>query len=319
MHPKFVIIDRQRAFIPSCNVSWEPWLEGCVEITGDTVSSLLSFYTRTWGDTPSYEQPHGSQVHKGRMFDAQQAGLASIQSTAHYQTALGALGTLLTFVLPSSHHRNPQFRPFPWQSCPTPPATPLNVAVLQLFEQAQRSIYIQTPNLTCEAVIAALLDALRRGVDVTIVTNRNMMLLEQLVTAGTTTSWSIKALVRRFHRLKPAPDAHRDLEAGRPAVGHLRISCFRARCQAGSGGHERRPLIAAAAVHGEEPVHSHLKLTIVDGEYTMLGSGNMDRASWMTSQELGVLFHDRQFCVGVKTGVDQVLEGRLDLVFDSEG
>lgn len=36
------------------------------------------------------------------------------------------------------------------------------------------------------------------------------------------------------------------------------------------------------------PTKLHLKLTIVDEAIAVLGSGNMDRASWVTSQEVGV-------------------------------
>ncbi len=323
MHPKFVIIDQRRAFLPSCNVSWEAWLEGCVEIEGDAVRSLLSFYSRTWKQLAHDLEPRfgngdgdGDGIAEGSFFDARQAGLALAPSTAHHRAGLAgpeSRATLPTLVLPSSCHRNPRFHPFPWQRHPAPPGTPLNVALLQLFEHAERSIFVQTPNLTCEPVVAALLDALARGVDVVIVTNRNMMLLEQLVTAGTTTSWCIRSLIRRFGRLPE--HSHRDPEANRRGPGRLHISYFRARCQAGRGGHETRPLIASA--RGEEPVHSHLKLTLVDAEYAVLGSGNLDRASWFTSQELGILFQDQEFCHMVKAGIDGVLEGRLDLVFDS--
>lgn len=315
MHPKFVIIDGQRAFVPSCNVSWEPWLEACVELTGDAVRSLLSFYTRTWGEAGDPRQPAGSTVVEDAALDARLANLTSITSTAHrrfdfrYKTSLPAL------VLPSSHHRNPRFRPFPWQRTAAPPSTPLNVAVLQLLGHARQHIYIQTPNITCEPVIAALLDALARGVRVTIVTNRNLMLLEQLLTAGTTTSWCIRSLIRRFHRLEAASA---DVEAGRPAVGRLQISYFRARAQSHPAQRERGPWMRDPP-RDEEPVHSHLKLTLVDGTYTVLGSANMDRASWYTSQELSLLFHSRDFCETVRAGIERVLEGRLNLVFDSDG
>ena len=329
MHPKFVIIDRQRAFVPSCNISWEPWLEGCVEITGDTVQALLSFYSLTWESTLDIRQSLEQEVDENQAFDVGQADLALISSTAHCRTTFPPSQMVLpTLVLPSSHHRNPRFRPLPWQKYPTPPSTPLNIALLQLFDQAQRSIYLQTPNITCEPVLLALLDALRRGVDVTIVTNRNMMLLEQLVTAGTTTSWCIRSLVRRFKQLKAATEGRRhgrdagtessrNLEAGRHPLGHLRISYFHARAHDSPSGHERRPLVTNPS-QGEEPVHSHLKLTLVDDEYAVFGSGNMDRASWYTSQELGILFHDCDFSARVKAAVDGVLEGRLDLVFDSD-
>lgn len=325
MHPKFVIIDRQRAFIPSCNVSWEPWLEGCVEITGDAVTSLMSFYALTWEKHLDFRKSLPA-IHSSRTSELQDQlldprDLIFVPSSAHHLVRPAASSAPLpTLVLPSSHHQNPQFRFLPWQQAAKPPATPLNVAMLELFEQAQRSIYLQTPNLTCEPVIAALLDALKRGVDVTIVTGRNMMLLEQLVTAGTTTSWCLRSLIRRFEKLRT--HAARDLESGDPGLGHLRISYFRPRsaAKAGKRGSQARAVndTQMQDPEEEEPVHSHLKLTIVDGEFTVLGSGNMDRASWYTSQELGVLFQDPAFAVSVREGVDLVLNQRLSLVFDSE-
>ncbi|KAK4160609.1 hypothetical protein QBC43DRAFT_347240 [Cladorrhinum sp. PSN259] len=324
MHPKFVIIDRQRAFIPSCNVSWEPWLEGCVEITGDAVNGLLSFYSRTW-DVSRSESGLGRlpnpdrDAPASRGFDAQEAGLVKITSTADCNTVFDNLtAPTQTILLPSSSHRNPRFRPFPWQKHPEPPSTPLNVAMLELLEGARQSIYMQTPNLTCEAVIGSLLDAVIRGVDVTIVTGRDMMLLEQLVTAGTTTSWCIRSLLRRFRKLEVGIRGQRaaDVEVGQttPRLGRLLVSYFRPRPRSQSIGRERQPLMTEGQ---EDPVHSHLKLTIVDHQFTVLGSGNMDRASWFTSQELGVLFHNQALATSIRTAVDGVLDSRLDVVFDS--
>ncbi len=195
MHPKFVIVDGQRAFLPSCNVSWETWLEGCVEITGDAVAGLVAFYSRTW-----------DRREPGQAADL--PGPAPEAVTADDTTGGGAAGggvgvvvkwpradrrPLPTILLPSPHHRYPRFRPFPWQRAPAPPLTPLNVALLQLFELAKQHVYVQTPDLTCDVVLSALLDAVRRGVDVHVVTNRNMMLFEQLLTAGTINSWCVRA------------------------------------------------------------------------------------------------------------------------------
>ena len=39
---------------------------------------------------------------------------------------------------------------------------------------------------------------------------------------------------------------------------------------------------------------SHIKCTLVDEEVIVLSSGNMDRASWYTSQELGIALEGRQ-------------------------
>ena len=59
-----------------------------------------------------------------------------------------------------------------------------------------------------------------------------------------------------------------------------------------------------------EPVQSHLKLTIIDGEITVLGSGNMDRASWYTSQELGIALISKHFAESVREGVDGLMRAR---------
>jgi len=48
MHPKFVLVDRQRSFVPSCNVSWESWFEGCIEMEGEICLKLLEFYKDFW-------------------------------------------------------------------------------------------------------------------------------------------------------------------------------------------------------------------------------------------------------------------------------
>ncbi|KAK0741447.1 hypothetical protein B0T18DRAFT_332919 [Schizothecium vesticola] len=326
MHPKFVIVDRERAFIPSCNVSWESWLEGCVQITGAAVASLVRFYALTWDRELETERALSTSIDETPDFDPQAASLHHVSSPAHRRVALpSATSPTTTLVLPSSHHWNPRY-PFPWQKAPDAPATPLNIALLELFDHAKRSIYVQTPNITCRPVIDALLDALQRGVDVTIVTNRNMMLLEQLVTAGTTTGLCLRTLVRRYRRL--SGDRHgqisggrgrggdEDVEAASASSGQLSILSFRPRIGAKLDEHEEQPLMAGAD-RGEEPVHSHLKLTIVDDEFTVLGSGNMDRASWWTSQELGILFHDGELASAVRSGVEGVMDGRFDVVFDS--
>lgn len=71
---------------------------------------------------------------------------------------------------------------------------------------------------------------------------------------------------------------------------------------------------------------SHVKLTLVrsrNDSTIVLGSGNMDRASWVTSQELGVLIEDTDEA-GNATGIverfwDKVskdLDGCLETYFD---
>ncbi|GAP93355.1 putative phospholipase D nuclease [Rosellinia necatrix] len=321
IHPKFLIIDRQRAWLPSCNVSWEPWLEGCVEITGDAVATLIRFYSSVWD--------RHSEVGRQVLADdglQQQANAISnfndivpipIPSPAS-QSIAPRLDAVPTILLPSSHHRNPRFHLLPWQRSPHPPATPLNCAVLCLFAMAEKKIYVQTPNLTSATVTDALLEALNRGVEVTIVTSKGMMIWEQLLTSGTTTSRCLRSFIKAYKqqqkRLKSSTRVNDnegsnlmlDPEAQWPKLGSLEVFYFHPLPE---NQLERMP---------EEPVHSHLKLTMIDEEYAVLGSGNMDRASWFTSQELGILFQSSEFAANVSNVIDQTLRNRRSIVFSSK-
>ena len=58
--------------------------------------------------------------------------------------------------------------------------------------------------------------------------------------------------------------------------------------------HEVGRLRVGYFVPGSIYKKSHIKGTVVDEEVIVLGSGNMDRASWYTSQELGIALEGRQ-------------------------
>jgi phosphatidylserine/phosphatidylglycerophosphate/cardiolipin synthase-like enzyme len=295
MHPKFIIVDRKIAVLPSCNVSWEDWFEGCVTLTGPVVSCFVNFWREFWAQQedrdelvnisrdPSHEEvsarPHQQQPQQGQL---------------PLHTPLD-LNNIPTIFLPSPHHRNPDFR-FPWQDHSAPPPTPLNTFFLRSLLSAEREVYIQTPNLTAAPVLTAILSTLRRGIDIHIITSEKLMILEQLVTAGTTTSRCIAKLISRYQNLSSVPPS--DLETGRAKLGTLRIGYF-----IPMGGNRDR-----------EPQQSHLKCTIVDQELVIVGSGNLDRASWYTSQELGVAFFDGVFARRLKGDLEKVLEGRVKTV-----
>lgn len=282
MHPKFLVVDGARAWVPSCNVSWETWFEACVEFEGPAVEVLLEFYRATW----EYGEVQRPRAAVGNGFQAKSGSSAVHRESnpagnVHYFPQTGS-AAVPTVILPSSHHWNPRFNsvvpflPIPFLEEPPPPVTPLNAALLALFENAQRHIQILTPNLTCRTVETSLLSALERGVDVSIVTSRNLMVLEQLVTALTTTSARLPALTRAYEQLLFRYETERDSdpEAGR-GVGRLEVRYYK----------------PEPGARGGEPVVSHVKMARVDGEFVVLGSGNMDRASWYTSQELGVMFY----------------------------
>jgi len=299
MHPKFVVIDREVAVLPSCNVSWENWFEGAVELRGPVVvDGFVRFFEEVWeyrdGEQreprgalePDLEagsiniEPRSASVSRepDRLATTRTVSASTLPSTTELSHQ-----TIKTLFLPSHYHRNPHFRPFPWQQTPPPPPTPLNSFLLHLFTNAATSINMQTPNLTSPPVVAALLSALSRGVSVSIRTNERLMFLEQLVTAGTTTPACVASLTAKHQQLKSQDHETQSLyqNADNASPGRLHIACF-----SGEPGHgDLRDVV---------PVSSHLKITVVDEEVVVLGSGNMDRASWYTSQELGVAFESRE-------------------------
>lgn len=125
------------------------------------------------------------------------------------------------------------------------------------------------------------------------------MILEQLVTAGTITEFEIWKFRLRYSRLLKTYDLsfkNPDLENPPVTPGVFKVGYFRKR-EGGEGG--------------EELVKSHLKMVVVDGEIIVLGSGNMDRASWFTSQELGVALLGRVVAERIRAAVDEGLEGRV--------
>ncbi|KFH42458.1 hypothetical protein ACRE_068030 [Hapsidospora chrysogenum ATCC 11550] len=308
MHPKYLVVDGARAWVPSCNVSWERWFEGCVEVEGDVVRQLLTFHDSVWDGQGSADSPFGvtnplpaampttSRSNKRASLHSGGLGMSATQSLK-----FSAAQPVPTIFLPSSHHRNPHFSLFPFLSQSNPPMTPLNAALLTLFENAQSNISIVTPNVTSWPVLEALLAALARGVDVEIRTSRSMMVLEQLVTACTTTAWCLDRFISKYKAQVNAKPKLNDPEAPSIGTGRLDILYY-------------KPLESRLA-EDDEPVLSHFKMTMVDDEYLVLGSGNMDRASWWTSQEIGILFYvpdfeGRQLWEGV-------LERRAEYVFRS--
>jgi phosphatidylserine/phosphatidylglycerophosphate/cardiolipin synthase-like enzyme len=307
MHPKFIVVDRKKVVLPSCNISWEEWFEGAATMTGPIVEQFLKFYFSFWErnpDVPTVSWSLGHGLENGP------SDTTTVTDLLKSKSQISA-SKIHTVFLPSPHRRNPRLSPFSATEKVLAPPTPLNTFILTLFAKAERSIRIQTPNVTAPPVLSALLTALARGIDVQILTSERLMILEQLVTAGTTTSRCIATLIKRYRKLATTGSTHpmNDEEAAiSPTLpGRLQISYFEP-----IGGPKNRGREAG------EPQQSHLKMTIVDDEVVVLGSGNLDRASWFTSQELGVAFFDKEVVKKFIIAVDEAMEGRSKLVFDSE-
>lgn len=118
------------------------------------------------------------------------------------------------------------------------------------------------------------------------------MILEQLLTSGTITEicvWKLRRRYKQLRRKKIAQHHFEDIEDGGDArdVGSLRIGYY-------------RPTV--------EYKRTHIKCSTIDNRVVVLGSGNMDRASWYTSQELGVAIEGKE----VVEGIWKAIEGSCD-------
>jgi phosphatidylserine/phosphatidylglycerophosphate/cardiolipin synthase-like enzyme len=303
MHPKFILIDRKLVHLPSCNISWENWFEGCLQVSGPLVHECLQFWMECWATETDIKQkwewPWPGWVPKL---------VAPVHADTGEPALLASRSLSLKEVpavfLPSPHHRNPRFC-LPWHVPPAPPPTPLNTFLLTALNRAEICIVMQTPNLTAEPVLTALLAALERGVHVRILTSERLMILEQFVTAGTTTARCVRRLTDAYQQ-RARQLASSDLESGGGGMGQLRVEFYTPRLG-------RRECYAGAS----EPVQSHFKMTIIDDSIVVLGSGNMDRASWFTSQELGVAFFSTDLVEEIQAARAEALKGRTNLVFDS--
>jgi phosphatidylserine/phosphatidylglycerophosphate/cardiolipin synthase-like enzyme len=313
MHPKFIILDRKTVVLPSCNISWEEWFEGALTMSGPVVQQFLQFYFTFWERRQDVPTPHWTIQGISSFTTTAANAPPAFDTTTSFLKSSAQLSTsdVHTVFLPSPHRRNPHLSPFASTNNILAPATPLNTFILTLFAKAERSIRIQTPNVTAPPVLSALLAALARGIAVQILTSERLMILEQLVTAGTTTSRCIKKLIKRYKELSPSrsrrPASDEEAAISPTQPGRLQVSYFEP-----TGGPRKRGQEAG------EPQQSHLKMTIVDEEVLVLGSGNLDRASWFTSQELGVAFFSKDVVKKVGSAVDEGMHGRSRVVYDSD-
>ena len=334
LHSKYLIIDRSEVYFPSCNVSWEDWYECCIGFRGPIVKQVFEFWRDVWRPAKLVDHLTEQHCHEAHLADKYGGNFESYQISFDGRPLRT---TLLRHPHDSSLRQSLFF--LPASNAPLP-QTPLNTTLLRLITGAKHEIVLLTPNLTSDIAITALCHALKNGINVMLITNRRMMVPEQVVTAGIVTEQVVDKLIKahgrgfegrrmkkRFARLAESlfeQKLHFDEHDGQndqsilQRVGRLQVSYFRRPDGVGTQTAERE--LAFGAICDK----SHIKLTMVDGRAMVLGSGNMDRASWRTSQELGVLvedeietIHSTDTVMKIWRQVEQGLEGCLEHYFDS--
>ncbi|KAF8458132.1 hypothetical protein BGX38DRAFT_1155982 [Terfezia claveryi] len=330
LHGKYVIVDRKRLLLPSCNVSWEEWLEGMGVFEGGIVDSYLEYYHETWGGTgESLQSLSGNQIdlRTESIWTPKPLPPLSIQfprdrllptiflTQPHHAVfpPLGFVPTVISRVISTclSLNISPSITPAP--------LTPQNIFMAALVRQARRSIFIQTPNLTCPDLLEVLYERLTRNgesIDIEIITCTKMMFLEQVVTTGfggpsksdgmerklrwgATTESCVNELLRRVNDSIS--------ENSTLSIYYYNPLPVISASSASDGDVEST---FTAQEEMEMAQQSHVKAMIVDKEVTIIGSANGDRASWFTSGEVNVMVLDGNFAKGVKDSLEKGVGSR---------
>ncbi|KAF3391440.1 hypothetical protein F1880_007432 [Penicillium rolfsii] len=149
--------------------------------------------------------------------------------------------------------------------------TPQNGAWLSAIRHAQKSIFIQTPNMNAEPLLEPLLNAVRRGVIVTCYLCLGYNDAGELLPFQNGTNEMIA------NRLYNSFDSEEEKE-------RLRIFYY-------VGKDQTRP------IHNSFKKRScHIKLMIVDEQIAIQGNGNLDTQSFFHSQEINVLIDSALIC-----------------------
>lgn len=154
---------------------------------------------------------------------------------------------------------------------------PQNEAWLSAVRHAEREIFIQSPDINAEPLIPALLEAVRRGVSVTLYACLGYNDLGELLPLqGGTNEMTSHSM---YAQLEPA---ERSL---------LHVHWYVAKDQ-------------TAPLHNRFKQRScHIKLLIVDAHIGIQGSGNQDTQSWYHSQEVNILLDSPGLCADWLAGI----------------
>ncbi|KAK0257174.1 hypothetical protein B0A54_09878 [Friedmanniomyces endolithicus] len=201
---------------------------------------------------------------------------------------------------PSAPPQDPNLHFFPFVPCPPIPAVPIamasrkpysqpnnhsefvpqNEAWLSLIRNARRDIFIQTPDLNAKTLLPALLEAVRRGVEITYYVCEGYNDLGELLPGqGGTNEMAARSLYDEL-----ASPAEKAL---------LKVFFYVA-------GDQDHP------IHNSFKKRScHIKLLIADGAVAVQGSGNQDTQSWYHSQEVNIMVDSVVVCRAWREGIER--------------
>lgn len=162
---------------------------------------------------------------------------------------------------------------------------PQNECFLSLARNCKRSLFIQTPDLNAAALIPALVEAVKRGVEVTYYVCLGYNDAGELLPGQGGINETIAN--KLFAELDTPEQKER-----------LRIHFY-------------------VAADQDHPIHNkfkqrscHIKLLIADEQIAVQGSGNQDTQSWYQSQEVNVMIDSPEVCRSWREGIERAQNTR---------
>ena len=163
---------------------------------------------------------------------------------------------------------------------------PQNECFLSLIRNCKRTIFIQTPDLNAKTLLPALVEAVKRGVEVTYYVCEGYNDLGELLPGqGGTNEMAARTLHEQL-----STDEEKE---------RLRVHFY-------------------VAADQDHPIHQsfkqrscHIKLLIADEHVAVQGSGNQDTQSWYHSQEVNVMIDSPAVCAAWREGIERNQNTRL--------
>ena len=351
LHGKYVIVDRKHLYLPSCNVSWEEWLEGMSVFQGGIVDGFLQYYQRIWETSGGLVQLRGLNENEGDKGDEVDSMIdPSVGATIWAPKPLPPVSIKFntdrpspTIFLPQPHHATfpaLRFVPslistllskcLPFQISPNdipPPLTAQNVFMAALIRHARNKVFIQTPNLTCPYLLDLIYDRFtatgESPVNIEIITCKSMMVLEQLVTTGWGGPASKVDGRGKNRRWGATTEACVNELLWRLSAAHIHEdSALNVYYYTPTSDPIPTPIQSLDVEDMESSYsaweeiafarQSHVKALVVNEEVVVVGSANGDRASWFTSGEVNVMVFNGEVARGVREGLVRGVGSRAE-------
>ncbi|EMC96773.1 hypothetical protein BAUCODRAFT_34168 [Baudoinia panamericana UAMH 10762] len=244
---------------------------------------------------PHYDDSIAGQIDRMRSVLRPQQGESHADAVARHLNKPTKLDLKAT-----APARDPNLHFFPFIPCPPTDAVPIamanrkpygppnnaseyvpqNECFLSLIRNAKRDIFIQTPDLNAKPLLPAIVEAVKRGVQVT-----------YYVCLG----------YNDLGELLPGQNGTNEMFARQLYEG-LSTDAEKQRLQ----------VYFYVAADQDHPIHNsfkkrscHIKLLIADEQVAVQGSGNQDTQSWFHSQEVNIMIDSPTVCKAWREGIER--------------